>query len=223
MVMPASPHRPWPRLRALLAGIAACAALAAPASAAPIAGSSLDPNVINAQLGMPFPSGSALVAAYVRALSNKTIVAGTCEARKTERRFKPWGDGMVYWSLPASADWTPTGPANQIAGGFVLAPGASVVTPSFCVGIDAPTFRLLGQSPNRGVLRVEVIAENGFVVPAGRITLGTTLGPSPIFLLAATALALRSPEYRTNVQIRFTAESGTVQLDELWIDPFKRV
>ncbi len=224
--MPSSPHRPKP-LPPLLRTVAiACAALAfvpAASAATLIPNSSLDANAMNSQLGSPYPDGAALLRAYVAGISDKTILRGRCEERKLETPFRAYMDLMSYWRLPVSTAWALT-PETVVAGGGLTVPkGHSATTPAFCIGVDSPTFRFFAHSSNRGIVRIEVLTANQRVITAGRVQLTSSVAPSPVLLLVANALALQSPDYSTSVRIRFVVESGTAQLDQLWIDPFKRV
>jgi hypothetical protein len=72
-------------------------------------------------------------------------------------------------------------------------------------------------------VRIEILTANQLVINAGRVQLTGSVAPSPVLLLVANALALQSADYSTSIRIRFVVESGTAQLDQLWIDPFKRV
>jgi hypothetical protein len=210
----------------LLRAIAIAAALAfVPAANAVtlVPGSTLDADAMNLSLGSPYPNGAALLRAYAAGLSDKKIVKGSCEKRKLETPFKAWLDPMSYWRLPASTAWTLSSAATLAGGGLSVPVGHSATTPAFCIGINSPTFRFFAHSGNRGVVRVEILTANQLVLTAGRVRLTGSVAPSPVLLLVANALALRSPDYSTTIRIRFVAESGTAQLDQLWIDPFKRV
>jgi hypothetical protein len=212
--MPSSPHRPKPLpplLRAVALACAVFACVPAANAATLIPDSTIDANAMNAQLGSPYPNGAALVRAYAAGLSDKKIVKGSCEKRKLETPFKAFRDPMSYWRLPATTAWTLT-PATVLAGGGLTVPtGQSATTQAFCIGIASPTFRFFAHSANQ------------LVINAGRVQLTGSVAPSPVLLLVANALALQSADYSTSIRIRFVVESGTAQLDQLWIDPFKRV
>jgi hypothetical protein len=212
-----------PLLRTIAIACAAIAFVPAANAATLIPDSTLDANAMNVQLGSPYLDGAALLRAYAAGLSDKKIVRGSCEKRKLETPFKTWQDSMSYWQLPATTAWTLT-PATVLAGGGLTVPaGHSATTPAFCIGIASPTFRFFAHSANRGVVRVEILTANQLVINAGRVQLTGSVAPSPVLLLVANALALQSADYSTSVRIRFVVESGTAQLDQLWIDPFKRV
>jgi hypothetical protein len=212
-----------PLLRAVAIACTAVAFVPAANAATLIPDSTIDANAMNVQLGSPYPDGAAFLRAYTAGLSDKKIVKGSCEKRKLETPFKTWGDPMSYWRLPASSAWTLTS-ATMLAGSGVTVPaGQSATTPAFCIGIASPTFRFFAHSANRGIVRVEILTANQLVIKAGRVQLTGGVAPSPVLLLVANALALQSADYSTSVRIRFVVESGTAQLDQLWIDPFKRV
>jgi hypothetical protein len=212
-----------PLLRAVALACTAFAFVPAANAATLIPDSTMDANAMNAQLGSPYPDGAALLRAYSAGLSDKKVVKGSCEKRKLETPFKAFKDPMSYWRLPATTAWA-LSPATVLAGGGVTIPaGLSATTPAFCIGIASPTFRFFAHSANRGVVRVEILTANARVITAGRVQLTGSVAPSPVLLLVANALALQSADYSTSIRIRFVTESGTAQLDQLWIDPFKRV
>jgi hypothetical protein len=209
--VPAAPHRAGRRVRALLLG----ALLGAILVPAPAANAGL--------LSGTLLGGSDPLGTVVSSVLDGSVLSGECGARDMQKRFQSWGDAARYFHVPASDAWTIRGDASRAGSAFVLRAGSSVTTPAVCIGIDAPTFRSMGASPNGGVVRVEVISQTGVTLPAGRYRLSTGSAPSPIGLVAVNLLALVGQDFSTDVRIRYVAESGTVRLDELWVDPFRRI
>jgi hypothetical protein len=209
--MPAAPRRAGRKVRALLLG----ALLGAILVPAPAANAGLLSGTI---LGGSNPLGTVL-----SSVLDGSVLSGECGARDMQQRFSPWRDGARYFHVPASDAWTVRGNASRSGSAFVLRAGSSVTTPAICIGLDAPTFRSLGASPDGGVVRVEVIAKSGLTLPAGRYRLSANSAPSPIGLVTVNLLALIGQDFSTDVRIRYVAESGTARLDELWVDPFRRI
>jgi hypothetical protein len=105
--------------------------------------------------------------------------------------------------------------------------GATVTTGSICVGIEHPTLRLFSKQTSGttlGRLDVEVLFEdaggNVHSLPIGAVGQGAW-APSQIMVLAANLLA-GLPGERTAVAFRFSAQGGSFQIDDVYVDPWSK-
>ncbi len=169
--------------------------------------------------------------------------APDCDNGQTSQPFRPWLDPAQYFLAPDggfeadAADWSLDG-ASVVAGnqGFgvggaalALPAGASATSPTFCVGLEHPTARFFVRrtsgSALRSALRVEARFElaTGAVttLPVGVVTAGSSWQPSPVAPLIGNLLALLPGEH-TPAQLRFSAEGGSFEIDDVYVDPYGR-
>lgn len=161
----------------------------------------------------------------------------------TSQVFRPFGDLAYYFLAPGgnaeSNRWAASGGAGVVTGKGVLATGASsyslpkggtITSGAFCLNLDGPTVRFSVNDPGvRGaVLRLEAL----WTPPAGAtLALPVAVVPSttkgvrlvaPSLLLANFTTLLR-PTRNTTIKLRFTSDQGAWQVDDVYVDPFKRV
>jgi hypothetical protein len=177
--------------------------------------------------------GLALIGAFSSAGAAR---AATCPPPPTPLHpFTPWGDGADYvlttgGSFEGGGAWALSGGAAVVAGDSAQAPldaasdshalslpaGSSAT--SACVtapGIQG-VVRLFAKSAAAAAqLKVEVLVK-GKVYDAGVVTAGSMWAPSPV-------LVSGSPSYSGAVtyQVRLTALSGGVEVDDVYLDPYK--
>ncbi|MFN8223160.1 MAG: hypothetical protein U0R50_07975 [Gaiellales bacterium] len=171
-----------------------------------------------------------------------TRVAPSC-GYSVSQVFAPFGDAAWYFLAPGgdaeSARWTLAGGATVLPGvgvlGFgshvyALRSGASVTSPAFCLGFDSPTMRFSYRDPgvSGATLSVEAIWANQsgspVTVTIARIRSGAP-GlhlADPSFLLANLD-ALVGSTGTTTMQLRFAASGGSWQVDDVYVDPYKRI
>jgi hypothetical protein len=161
----------------------------------------------------------------------------------TQQTFARFGDLAQYFLAPGgdaeSSPWQTSGGATVTAGKGVLAVGGSVyslpqgggvTSGSFCLGFDSPTMRFSVKDPGvaGAVLKVEAIWKS-----RGGASLSLQLAKvrsgaagvrlvDPVHMLANNT-ALVSLRGTTSVQLRFTAERGAWQVDDVYVDPYKRI
>ena len=64
---------------------------------------------------------------------------------------------------------------------------------------------------------------NVHTMTLGRLgALGSSWHPSPVLAFLVNATAAGSTTGLTDMQLRFTSESGSWQVDDVYVDPFKR-
>jgi hypothetical protein len=169
----------------------------------------------------------------------KAALIGGCGA--TAPVFAPWGDWSGYY-------FAPNGGLENGSTGWSLSGGAAVVTQSnepwylagfgskalqiptggkaainVCYGLTYPAVRFFvaGQGGSAKV-HVRVISRSllGLVsiLDGGTFTASEGWQPSPKMSTLLSAVA--SLVGTNSMQLQFTVESGTAQIDDLFIDPF---
>ena len=161
----------------------------------------------------------------------------------TTQAFKAFGDPARYFLAPGgdaeSSRWAGAGGASVVAGNGVLGTGsfsyglpqgASVTSGSFCVSLDSPTVRFSVKDPGvaGAVLRLDVL----WTSPLGAtvaLPISTVFSGKPGVRLVDPSLmltnlaALVGPGRTTSVSLRITAVRGPWQVDDVYVDPYKRV
>lgn len=98
---------------------------------------------------------------------------------------------------------------------LALSAGDSATSPTVCVGLEHPTFRYVFRTTSGSALaslRVSAVFPDGVTLPVGTVTGSSAWAPSPITLIGANLVA-------NTVAFRFTAESGSWQVDDVYVDP----
>ncbi len=169
-----------------------------------------------------------------------------CVAPALKQAFLPFGDTATYTLSPGgdfesgARDWTLTGGARVVAGNepfflgrstdrssLSMPVGSSVTSAPICVGVNYPFSRMVARaSAANSTLLVEVryLDAAGTVrsQPVGQIAAGTSWAPTRRF---ANAIGLTSGGGTSGmkpISYRFTALSGTWQIDDLYVDPWAR-
>jgi hypothetical protein len=183
-----------------LAGVLAAAALAAPASAAPKA----------------------------------------CDGAFSQP-FSWWGDANLYSLAPGGdlesvSGWTLTGGAALVNGSepwkasgklgkysLALPAGASATSPPVCLTINHPTFRFFAKASKgkSASLRAEALSTSSEqVVALGAVGGTPSWYPSEPLSTGASSFLL-DPNGTIDVRLRFTADSASWQIDDVFVDPRK--
>ena len=192
------------------------------------------------------------VAAFAPAAANAGVLVQTaqsCADEQLSHPFAPWLDYASYTPLPGGAfepgqqAWTLTGGAKVVSGNetyrvrsygdtrsLSIPQGATATSPSICVGLNEPTLRYFAKQAGSllgitGAMKVDVLFEDslGSVVsaPIGAAALSTTWQPSLPAVVTANLLPLL-PGQMTAVAFRFTALTGSWQIDDAYVDPMFR-
>lgn len=175
--------------------------------------------------------------------------AAGCPATPTSVAFAKVGDDANYSLAPggdfetAAGGWT-LGGALVVAGNeplllgaasddhsLVIAGGTRVVSAPFCVGVEHPTFRFLARKTSgKGAtlaVRLRWTQPNGQVNETTTATLNgsayASWTPTPSLTLAPT-LPLQGKGQSLQVQVVFETQDagGAWQIDDLYIDPYRR-
>lgn len=169
------------------------------------------------------------------ALATAIGSAGTaCDDATLSQPFATWGDAAQYKLAPGgnfeadSIGWNLAGGATVEAGNepfsiggsadassLSLPPGASASSPASCVTIAYPTFRFFAGAQKRAKVDVDVVYDR-YTFDAGVVKVADW---APSRLLLTGAVGPRA----THMSIRITNVSNeTVQIDDVYIDPYRR-
>jgi hypothetical protein len=140
---------------------------------------------------------------------------------------------LAGWSLTGGAAVT-TGSAPAVSGAklgaksLLIPSGGSVTSAPMCVGAHSPFFRFQTRSTSgTGSLKVEVLYLDGPKYTGeretGTVTAGATWAPTKRQSLAQGVMGVNGTSTsQATVAFRFTAVGGGVQVDDLYVDPFRR-
>jgi hypothetical protein len=154
--------------------------------------------------------------------------------------FMPWGDGSNYMLTPggsfeeSSTLWKLSGGAKVVSGNdpyylrskndkrsLYMPSGSSATTPTMCFAAGDWHMRFV--TTGSGQVRVTVMVDSLLglvsVLDGGTVSPSGTWKPSPkVGLLLTNVGGLLTTKA---IALRFTASSGAVQLDDVYLDPFK--
>jgi hypothetical protein len=167
------------------------------------------------------------------------LLGGGCGA--TAPVFAPWGDWAGYYFAPnggfenGSTGWSLGGGAAVVSqdnepwylAGFgsraLEIPTGGSAAINVCYGLTYPGVRFFvaGQD-GPATVHVRVVSRSLLgilsVLDGGTFTAGQSWTPSP--KLSTLFSALASPLGSKTMQLQFTVENGTAQIDDLFVDPF---
>lgn len=103
-----------------------------------------------------------------------------------------------------------------------LPAGASAATPGLCQETSSSVVRFFLRSPDGGSVRVQVVARNLLgqvvgVLDVAQVSPGASWQPGPAVLNLQSLLALVGV---SSIQLKFVTLSGTVQVDDVYVDPW---
>jgi hypothetical protein len=197
---------------------------------------------------LPLGIFGALALAVLPVASAKAALISTdaCDNATLSQPFAQFGDSSNYKAVPGGSfesglsGWTVTGGARTVAGSepfgatgavgkssMYLPAGASVQSPYTCVDAAYPSFRFFGR--NNGLLSivaVSIVYKEPLVgpvaVPIGTVALSGSWAPSSQMMTLSAVqgvvnglLTGKTPQ----VALRFTAVTGSSQIDDVFIDP----
>jgi hypothetical protein len=176
------------------------------------------------------------------------LVAGAtdCEDQALARPFLPWLDPASYFLVPdgsfeaGARDWALEDGAAVVAGGephdvshsgalaaLRLGGAGSATSPAVCVGLEHPTARLFARNTGSllGTLRVDVKFEDAaggvHALPVALLLGGRQWAPTLPLPLIANLLPLL-PGSHTAIALRFTAQGGDWEIDDVHVDPYRK-
>jgi hypothetical protein len=200
--------------RALAAALLSLAAAAVPASA----------------------SASGLLGSLTTPVALISGKGAPCTARVLSQPFAAWGDEASYFPVDGgsfqsgAAGWTLTGGAKVVSGGnphvagsagnsLDLPAGSSAIAPATCVDLSAPTLRAF--AAGSGSVSVAAVV-GGTPFPLGTISSYGTWAPTAAFLNISSLFSILSTTGTVTTVFRFTAVSGDVHVDDVYVDPYRR-
>jgi hypothetical protein len=169
---------------------------------------------------------------------------GACPSSSTSEPFAQWGDTNSYTLVSQGnfegslSQWTLSGGASTVAGSepygvtgtvgklsLALPAGASAQSPYTCVTASDPTFRFFARNSTLlSTLAVTVVYKTllgTLSAPLGAVALSGTWQPTQPMLTASVVAGLLSGG-TAELALRFTALTGSSQIDDLFIDPRMR-
>ena len=172
--------------------------------------------------------------------------APDCDDQELAQVFLPWLDPAHYTLAPnggfesGSSKWDLSGGA-QVAHGneshyvggandsrsLSLPAGSSATSAAMCVGIEHPTLRIFARNTGSplGTMEAEVLFEdadgNVRSLTIGVFGAGPSWEPTAVMPIVANLLPLL-PGDHTPVAFRFTPHGGNWQIDDVYVDPYRR-
>ena len=179
-------------------------------------------------------------------IASTTDATATCTTlAKSAMPFSAWGDNLSYALMPGgsfegSSGWTLVSAApvagneswyvtsNKDKTSLSIKAGGSASSPLFCGTLATPTVRFFARADSTSAkLLVEVLYTDPFTGKLGSLPIGSVAGttawaPSNAMYLLANLLAFGQPDHATDLALRFTAASGSWQVDDVYVDPFRK-
>ena len=171
-----------------------------------------------------------------------TGTASYCDSNSA-KVFQPWSDSSNYMLTPggsfegSTTSWKLSGGAKLVSGNepyFIHAKGdsrslympvgSSATSPTMCFAAGDWHLRFMGVSPTKASkLRVTVTVNSLLgilsILDGGTVSADGTWKPSPkVGLLLTNVTGLLTTKA---ISLRITATSGTSQIDDVYLDPFK--
>jgi hypothetical protein len=170
------------------------------------------------------------------------ITTDACDNAALSQPFSQWNDSNEYkpisggsfengasgWTLSHGASIVkgsePFGATGSVGASSVYLPaGASVTSPFTCVDAAYPTFRFFAR--NNGLLSTVLVSVVykpllgiSVAVPVGTVALSTNWAPSMPMLTVSVLTGLLHGG-TAPMAVRFTALTGSSQIDDVFVDP----
>jgi hypothetical protein len=195
---------------------------------------------VASSLALSIPALATLPTAASQA---DVVAVNACDGATLTQPFTPWADSDYYKLAPggdfegALSGWSLSGGAQQVAGSesygvtgsvgsssLSLPAGASATSPYTCVNAAYPSFRFFvtgtpGAQVNVSALYQDV-GGNTVSVPVGLVPAGSSWQPT-LPMLTGSAIPGALNGGTAYVSLRFTANNGTAQIDDVEVDPFR--
>lgn len=170
--------------------------------------------------------------------------AAGCPFVPTVQPFAPWQDFADYFLVPdgdleqGAAGWNLDPGATAVEGNepfqvggagdhssLRLQAGAGAATATFCVGAEHRTMRFFARGSGAGALLVEAVFEkrrgNERRVHLASLTGSEEWAATPVIPMIVNEQA-GSYGNAMPVSLRFTARGGSWQIDDVYVDPYRR-
>jgi hypothetical protein len=191
---------------------------------------------------------AAFLATALLALAVFAGSAQACSYSGAKQVFSPWGDQANYVLAPdggfeaGGSGWQLNRGATVVEGNesyflndaadsksLSLPAGSSAVSPPVCMALDTPSFRLVARNSGdpSSQLRVEAVYKLLGLIrtkTAGTLRAGSTWAPTQSVSTVLTLSTIVGTLIPSAIEIRFTPldSSGKWQVDDVYIDPFRR-
>ena len=191
---------------------------------------------------------AALLATALLALAVFAGSAQACSYSGAEKVFGPWGDQRSYVLAPdggfeaGGSGWQLNRGATVVAGNesyylndaadskaLSLPAGSSAVSPPVCMAIDTPSFRLVARNTGNPSSQLRVEANYKLLglirtKTVGTFQAGSTWAPTQSVSTVLTLSTIVGTLIPSAIEIRITPldSSGRWQVDDVYIDPFRR-
>jgi len=184
--------------------------------------------------------GTAALATLPVAAAQANLVSfNACDNSSLSQPYLQWADSDLYKLAPGGdgslTGWSLQGGAQQTAGGepwnvsgtstnsLLLPAGAVAASPQTCVNAAYPTFRFFSLAGTPGSSASVTVVYNTLLgpvsIPVGTVSPDTSWEPSvPMTTLSAIPGLLQGGT--ANVQLQFTGVSGTVEVSDVYVDPW---
>ncbi|MFL5981305.1 MAG: hypothetical protein ACJ74D_01745 [Gaiellaceae bacterium] len=183
----------------------------------------------------------ALASVASTASAGSSLLGLGNDCGQASQPFAPWGDYKSYTFGAngglenGSSGWSLSGPARVVRGNesyyvhsryddssLSLSAGSVVYTPKLCMGTTSTWLRFFARSSNDGTVRVQVVLRNLLgdvlaIVQISDLSPGQSWQPGPDILNLDSLLGLVGV---SSIQLKFIALDGTVQIDDVYVDPW---
>jgi hypothetical protein len=184
----------------------------------------------------------AAIASFAVAAPASAASSG-CSAPPVGKAFLPWGDLNDYFlaqggDFESTSGWTFSGGAKLVSGSEPFAAtgkagkaslsmptGSVALSPMLCLTPDNPSIRFFAKvaQGRAASLRGEAVVTKptSQVIGLGTVD-GTLLWAAAKPMASGVNDILWDADKKVSLRIRFTADSGSWQIDDLFVDPQKR-
>jgi hypothetical protein len=198
---------------------------------------------VHIRIARPARTAAVAVIASLALAAPAAASSSGCSSPPVSKAFLPWGDLNDYFlaqggDFESTGGWTFSGGARLVSGSepfgatgkpgktsLSMPDGSVALSPALCLTPDNPSIRFFARAAQgRGAsLRGEAVV----IKPAAQVIgLGTVEGTVPWSpaepMASGVGDVLSDPGRKLSLQLRFTADRGTWQIDDLFVDPQKR-
>ena len=181
-------------------------------------------------VGLAAPAASA--GGSLLGLNNDCGSTSTPFAQFGDDRYYTFGtnggleNGSSGWSLSGGTvvpgNETYFAHSSSDRSSLLLPAGSSALTPKLCMGTTSTVMRFFVKSDDGGSVRVEVVLRNLVgqvlgVLQISRLSPGGSWEAGPPILNLDSLVGLLGA---SSVQLKFTTLSGSVQVDDVYVDPW---
>lgn len=134
-----------------------------------------------------------------------------------------WARSGSVTTVPENEPWRVSGRAADSTS-VAIGPGGSITSAALCAGLQYPTLRMFTRAP-KGQSAVALVTArytgpDGVLaaLPIGFVTASSSWAPSSLSLTGSGIPVFTG----NNLSFRIAPISGTIQLDDVYVDPLRR-